>query len=103
MSRMNWSRAKKQRQPAETPRQRRLERQADHMILNGHHANVDARRPAEPIPERVYYRSCGSVMEKDGRWFALDSDGEVVGEFPHRWMAWQLADKYGIEIAGRVS
>lgn len=106
----------------ENRQQRRLEAQADHMILQGDHAHHErtadiSRRqaakqehefggrffrsspPKEGSFERAYFRSVGSVVERDGKWFACDGQGQVVAEYPQRWQAWQHADKYGMERA----
>ena len=57
--------------------------------------------PPEPAAETLYsagtYRAVGSAMWKDGHWYALDRNGEVLGEFETRWEAWREADKLGME------
>lgn len=99
--RMNWSRARKAKAPTETRSTRRLERQAD-KIITAEPAPMTHAEYEHSTAERVYYRSVGSVMERDGRWLACDGFGQIVGEFPQRWLAWQLADKFGLEIAGAL-
>lgn len=82
----------------ETRRQAGLEARADH-LLNFGHLHV---HEGDPEPERSYYRSVGSVLQKEGKWFACDGTGQIVGEFKERWQAWQHADKYGMERAGAL-
>ncbi len=94
--RMNWNRAKVRQ--ALQPQPSRLDREADKILDR---APLDQRRrhpqiETENAPESKCYRFVGSVLQKDGRWFALDGNGNVAGEYDARWKAWLHADKFGM-------
>ena len=93
--RLNWNRARPRRYEMPTRVEQTLECQAD-KLLNLPHLTL----PGEDerlTPERGYFRSIGSVLNKDGKWFAVDADGRTIGEFAERWQAWQCADKLGMQ------
>ncbi len=101
VSRMMWEKARKRSPSKETPKQRRLERQADHMILNG--APQHLPKVVEIVTgERCYYRSVGTVSFDGEVWRSHDASGAVIGEHSSRWMAWREADKLGMERAGAL-
>lgn len=56
--------------------------------------------PKEGSFERAYFRSVGSVLSRDGKWFVHDGDGNEIAQYPTRWQAWMHADKYGMERGG---
>jgi len=100
VSRMMWEKAKKRQTARETPEQRRLERQADHMILNGAPQHLPK---AEIVSgERCYYRSVGTVSFDGDVWRSHDASGAVIGEHSARWMAWRETDKLGMERVGAL-
>ncbi len=96
--RMNWNRAKRREPLRDPPKSRALEARADTILTR---AQPAARPPririeTDELPESICYRSVGTVLQKDGRWFALDGQGQVAGEFDERWKAWRHADKFGM-------
>lgn len=100
MTRMNFDRAKKTRPHlgrGASPRSvERMERRADELLDGA------PRRHDPEKPERSYYRSVGSVLFYNGRWWALDGGGQPIGDHSTRWMAWRQADKLGVIRAGMV-
>lgn len=96
--RMNWSRAKKPRAPAQSRTVNRLEREADKIL----EAPMSFHEHEHATAERSYYRSIGSVLSREGRWIALGADGKELGEFTTRLAAWAHADKCGMERVGAL-
>ena len=96
--RMNWDRAKKPRRSTQPKAAPHLERAADKILetpMTFHEAE-------HASAERSYYKSVGSVLQRDGKWLACDGTGNVVGEYAERWRAWAHADKYGTQRAGEL-
>lgn len=54
---------------------------------------------AEPIYARRTYRSNASVAQRNGRWFVYGDDlDRPMADFGSELLAWQYADKMGMQV-----
>lgn len=108
MSRMDWCRTKRHGLAGNAVHQMdRLEKEADRILIaGGPKSRSKTRQSTSPTSHaaktisRPYYRSVGSVVLKDDRWFAVDAHGSEVSEHASRREAWRIADSFGMEFVG---